>query len=673
VSVLYAAALGLAALAVVPLVLHLRRRETSRRVAFPALRYLSRAEDASARSLRTRDFLLLAVRIGLVLALVGAAAGLLLGRGAARDHHPTDVALVIDNSGSTARLIGDVTVLDQLREVAVRTLEAMRPGDRVWIFPAVGAPVAAGVSGPTAIRSLTGIRQTDGLADLGETVARAAAVLPPAGERRAEIQLLSDLQRTAFAGAPRSPPPSGGAFPLVVYQADRLSEANPTVTSVQLSSGHTVPYGPVHRVQATVARQPGRGPAAVPSEADTLAAPGARTDSPFMAADTTDDAATVVRLDVDGRTAGAARVRWEGATTLRLPDLEPGPHFGRVEIEPGGLRADDARHFTVRVVEPPVVSFFGPANSFVETAVQTLRAGGRLPEDPQSTGVITARILEGAAGARARPAGDFLLLIPPADPVNLTVFNQLLDRLGAAWTLRTDPAPGQLGFASGWDAVPGLGDVQVQVRYRLEPVGGGGSDSVLVRTDDGRPWAVWRRDGGQSYLLLASPMVPSATGLPTSPAMIPFVEWALFRGLRGRSWPETAFVAGEAVRLPARADSVRGSDGLVVRVEGGAPFVPERAGVHELYGDGRAYFAVNVPAPESDLRGLEGGELEELFPGQAVITAGPGEAAWESAIFRARRGVDSAAWFLFAALILAVVEIALATPGRSSTQGMPVA
>ncbi len=649
-SFLYAAALGLAALAVVPLVLHLRRRETSRRIAFPALRYLSRAEDASARSLRTRDFLLLAVRIGLVLALVGAAAGLLLGRGSARDHHPTDVALVIDNSGSTARLIGDVTVLDQLREVAVRTLEAMRPGDRVWIFPAVGAPVAAGVSGPTAIRSLAGIRQTDGRADLVATVARAAAVLPPAGKRRAEIQLLSDLQRTAFAGAPLPPPPSGGAFPLVVYQTDRLSEANPAVTSVQLSSGHTVPYGPVHRVQATVARQP----------AD-------------LAADTTAAAAAVVRLDVDGRTAGAARVRWEAATTLRLPDLEPGPHYGRVEIEPGGLRADDARHFTVRVVEPPIVSFFGPANSFVQTAVQTLRAGGRLQESPQSAGIITARILEGAAGARARPAGDFLLLIPPADPVNLTVFNQLLDRLGAAWTLRADPAPGQLGFATGWEAVPGLGDVRVQVRYRLEPVGGGGSDSVLVRTDDGRPWAVWRRDGGQSYLLLASPMVPAATSLPTSPAMIPFMEWALFRGLRGRSWPETAFVAGEAVRLPARGDSVRGSDGLVVRVEGGAPFVPERAGVHELYGDGRAYFAVNVPAAESDLRGLEGGELEELFPGQAVITAGPGEAAWERAIFRARRGVDSAAWFLFAALVLAVVEIALATPGRSSTQGMPVA
>jgi hypothetical protein len=613
VSFLYAAALGLAALAVVPLVLHLRRRETSRRIAFPALRYLSRAEDASARSLRTRDFLLLAVRIGLVLALVGAAAGLLLGRGSARDHHPTDVALVIDNSGSTARLIGDVTVLDQLREVAVRTLEAMRPGDRVWIFPAVGAPVAAGVSGPTAIRSLAGIRQTDGRADLVATVARAAAVLPPAGKRRAEIQLLSDLQRTAFAGAPLPPPPSGGAFPLVVYQTDRLSEANPAVTSVQLSSGHTVPYGPVHRVQATVARQP----------AD-------------LAADTTAAAAAVVRLDVDGRTAGAARVRWEAATTLRLPDLEPGPHYGRVEIEPGGLRADDARHFTVRVVEPPIVSFFGPANSFVQTAVQTLRAGGRLQESPQSAGIITARILEGAAGARARPAGDFLLLLPPADPVNLTVFTHLLDRLGAAWPLRADPAPGHLGFATGWEAV-------------------------------------WRRDGGQSYLLLASPMVPAATSLPTSPAMIPFMEWALFRGLRGRSWPETAFVAGEAVRLPARGDSVRGSDGLVVRVEGGAPFVPERAGVHELYGDGRAYFAVNVPAAESDLRGLEGGELEELFPGQAVITAGPGEAAWERAIFRARRGVDSAAWFLFAALVLAVVEIALATPGRSSTQGMPVA
>ena len=89
--------------------------------------------------------------------------------------------------------------------------------------------------------------------------------------------------------------------------------------------------------------------------------------------------------------------------------------------------------------------------------------------------------------------------------------------------------------------------------------------------------------------------------------------------------------------------------------------------MHELYGDGSAYFAVNVPVAESDLRRLGNDELEELLPGQAVITAGPGETDWERAIFRARRGVDSAAWFLFAALILAVAEVALATPGRSST------
>ena len=68
-SFLYLSALALGLSVVVPLILHLRRRQTDRRVSFPALRYLSRAEDARSRSLAASDLLLLAVRIGLLIAL----------------------------------------------------------------------------------------------------------------------------------------------------------------------------------------------------------------------------------------------------------------------------------------------------------------------------------------------------------------------------------------------------------------------------------------------------------------------------------------------------------------------------------------------------------------------------------------------------------------------------
>jgi len=105
VSFLHAWSIALGLAAIVPFILHLRRRRTDRRVSFPALRYLTSAEDARSRSLVASDVLLLATRTGLLIALALAAAGPLVGRGGAADHAPTDLAIVLDNSASTGRLV----------------------------------------------------------------------------------------------------------------------------------------------------------------------------------------------------------------------------------------------------------------------------------------------------------------------------------------------------------------------------------------------------------------------------------------------------------------------------------------------------------------------------------------------------------------------------------------
>ena len=117
----------LAVSAIVPIVLHFRKRQPDRRVAFPALRYLARAEDARSKSLVASDVLLLVVRIGLILALALAAAGPLLGRGGARDHPPTDVALIIDNSASVGRLTENGFLFDDLVSRAREALEVASP------------------------------------------------------------------------------------------------------------------------------------------------------------------------------------------------------------------------------------------------------------------------------------------------------------------------------------------------------------------------------------------------------------------------------------------------------------------------------------------------------------------------------------------------------------------
>ncbi len=636
-------------LVAVPLAIHFRRRRAGRRVAFPALRYLRQAGDATARSLRTHDLWLLAVRVALLAALVGAASGPLVGRGGVTDHRPSDIAIVIDNSASTGRIAGDITLLDRLIARARSTVAAGQIDDRFWIVPGVGPPLAAATTAARAAAALDRLEQTDGTADLRTAVERVAVALPREPGRHREVQLLSDWQRTALAPgvvsdtAGREGVRSSLAdLAVSVYRPGELSSENAAVQSLSLSQGAVAPAG---------VRQ------SVFFELSSSMSPGDESDPPDVP----------VRLRVDGQTTGAARVPRSGRGAMRLPELAPGPHYGRVEIEPGGLRADDVRFFALATPSPRPVVHAGPADGFVRAALETLRGAGRVGRlgrfgpaaDPRNLA-----ILEGTRGVRVADLGLAVVLIPPADPVELPAFNQFLRKLRLEWRARPDTLSGDLTLVAGAESVPGLAETRVLRRYRLEGVTS--ADSVWLRTGDGEPWLVHTRRADRKLVMLGSPLVPSASTLPTSPAMLPFLETVLLRASEPDVWPSFDFEAGQTVPVPSWVDSVGSPGKAVRRLEGGAPYVPLRAGLYELRGDGhQAFFAVNVPATESDLASLAGEEMEELFPGVDVTIAGPGERAWQRTIYRDRRGFDIAPWLLLVAVLLAVAESGLATPRRA--------
>jgi hypothetical protein len=104
VSFLSPALLALAAAAAVPLLLHLMRRRIARRIEFPAARYLLRAERENSRRMRLRNLLLMLLRVAAVLLLTAAAARP-VGRLAVAGHAPTAVAIVLDNTLSTAAVV----------------------------------------------------------------------------------------------------------------------------------------------------------------------------------------------------------------------------------------------------------------------------------------------------------------------------------------------------------------------------------------------------------------------------------------------------------------------------------------------------------------------------------------------------------------------------------------
>jgi hypothetical protein len=623
-------ALGLAALAALPVVLHLFRRDTRRRLAFPAIRYLRRARDRSARALKLRDRLLLITRVALVMVLAAAAAAPLVGRGDVADHIPTDVVLLVDNTGSMNRVSGEVTLLDRQRSRALELLRAARSGDRFWVLPAVGPVRAPGVQATDAADAIASVEATDATVNLSAVLREALRILPPASGRPREVVLLSDLQASSLPGPPFDLPDD---IRLLVSRIE-ASSANAAVVEVR-----PVPPGPG-----------GEGAVfAVLASSDP-------------AADTLE-----VRLGVSGQTVSIVRAESGGAAVFRFADPGPGEHAVSVEIPASGLRSDDRRHFILRSLDPPVIEHIGPADSYIARALETLDRAGQLKLQ-HDTGDVAAWFVEGVSpvGLPVAP-GAAWILTPPEDDELLARFNAELSRRGVPWRIDVVDVPGSTFLAPSGD-LPGIESIRVRGRHRLRSTGVE-ADTVLLETVDESPWIVSGHVSDRRYVLIGGPLVPESTDLPVTAVMLPLMEAVLFRwaGLGG-SLP-APISAGHIWTVPAGADSVAGPDGGSIRVDGGSPYVPWRAGIHTVYmaDGGTSLLAATVPATESDLRPASSSDLGRVLGSTDVVEA-RSEAEWNASMYGNRRGWLASPYLLAIALALVLLEAALATHGKRTTR-----
>ena len=653
-SVLYPWALALAALAAVPLLLHLVRRETRRRVPFPALRYLQSAERLNARSMRIRDWLLALVRVAVVVLLAGAASRPLVGRGEAGSHPPTDLILVLDNTASMVRLSGESALLDVARSAANVTLEHMGPEDRVWLATPVDGMAVTGGTAVEAARALESIRGSDASGSMPEAIELAVSAVPGVEGRVRELQVLTDLQGGSFSGTVRP----GDGISVRVLQLIPDVVPNGAVTAVDIGPSTPVPPGSAVTVTARLTAWPaGSGPG--------------------LSVDSQSPAEVDARLPHDGRPAGVQTAAWGSDAAFSLPSPTPGSHVVRVEIDPSGLRADDGRQTGVRVADAARVAIHRGAGSeadFLERALETLEADGRI--DLSTAGPIDVAILVGpGASGRLQPrqAGrePSIVLIPPLDVLALPAFNQELSSLGVPWRAELDPQAGALRIDG--REVPGLSDQFVSRRYSLRAIQAPGSpaDSILLRTSDGEPWAARGEiNGFATYVLLGSPLHPDATGLPVSVAMVDFVDVLVNRWVRPGD-PPGSRQAGELLTLPPRADSLAGPSGRAERVEGGAPWRPRLAGSWRLAlrtedGTESRFIGVNVAASESDPAPIGTDDLSRVIEsdGLRIVRSA---AEWEDAIFARRRGRDLRPALVAIMLLALVIEAVLAAPRRSRT------
>ena len=607
----------------VPLVLHLFHRHESRRVSFPALRYLLRTEREHARRIRLRQLLLLILRAGVIILLALAAARPFL-RKLGDAHPPTALAIVLDNSMSVGRVVGDERLLDGLKRRALDALDAAGAEDRIWVMRAGEPWDVPTPGGPSEARDRVVATEISAAAgDLVDVVRRAASLVEQADLPAAEVQVLTDLQATAFP------------------------EAGPPLTSVPVLVFRPSAEPPPNRYLENLVIGGGLPPVA-----------GRRTEVTAGVGGETDEAP--LRLVVDDRIRGATRVPAGATAALPFGPFQEGWTSGYVETDPDALASDDRRWFVQEIRPPPVVSLQGASPFFLEQALVVLEDGGRLQRSATEPDIVLAVAGEGAAAART---GATVVVVPPVDAEELPALNRRLAEAGIPWRYEGLPVRGEALMGEHRVPVP-LEGLRVSTGYRLVAGGSTGGAEVLARLEDGSPWIVRGRTGAGTYRLVGSAFDPDATNLPVSAFMVPLLEWLV--STSGSGSGERAVEAGTRLSLPATATAVETPDGTRHPVDPGLDFRPTRdPGVYRIMlGDSVLdAVAVNTPVRESLLEPAEGVVVVQAFGPEVRIFSDT--TAWAAAVFSSRQGDELWRPIVAIALLLLVLESVVAASGAT--------
>ena len=618
--------LAAAAVVAVPLILHLFHRHELRRVPFPALRYLLRATRDHARTIRFRQLLLLILRVSICLLLV-LAGSRLYWRGAGGTHRPTALVVILDNSLSSGLVQGEQRVLDRLKGLALETMDAAGPEDRIWVMRA-GEPWDVAVPGSVveARARVLETQVTSGEGDLVAALERAAVLVAAASMEETEIQLLSDLQATAFRSEAPVALPAGTH--LLVYEPPSSATDNRYLREVLVGGGLAPMANERSQVSVAVAGTGDGG--------DTLA----------------------VRLVAGGRTVGATTITAGSEALLGVGPFAGGVVSGYAEIDPDALRGDDRRYFSVSVRPPVRVSLEGEGSFFFEQAIEVLARAGRAR--PAVSGLPEVVVSVGGGGLDSRPTGSAVIVAPPSDGAMLPALNRLLLLAEIPWRYESVDGTGETTVAESRLPVA-FDEVRIRRRYRLVANGEEAAGQVQVTLDSGSPWIVTGRTPDGAYLLLGSPVDAEATSLAVSAHMLPLVEWMVAR------WPfqsgASSFTVGEVLPVPDGVTAVADAGGEVAAAGPGAQVVARAPGLYRLLaGDSLVQqVAVNPPEAESLLEPVGEAALGALLGddyGRADASS------WRRSVFASQQGSELWRWLLLAVLVLLLVESRIAATGR---------
>jgi hypothetical protein len=418
--------LALTSAIVVPLLIHLMRRRIGMRIEFPAARYLARAEREHSRTLRLRNLLLMLLRV-LALLAIAVAAARPVARWVGSGHAPSAIAVVVDNSLSSAVVVNGHPLLDQFKGMARDVLGSATAADRLWLVTMDGK--VRGGNAATLRDEISRIEPLAGAGDPSGTLGRAASVVRASGLEARQIALVTDGQRTEWQR-----PGALTDAQILVFAPNTTPPPNRAVTLAEARPVRWTPRG------AVAAR--------------------------FLSRDS-----TTYRITLNGRTFARGTAAPNEEVVVHAQPPERGWVAGTVELEPDELAGDNVRHFAVWIGAAPGVALAPSVGPFARSAIDVLRSASRIT-DGKDIAIVTGDELS------TLPA----LITAPTDPVRLGAANRALEKAGVPWRFGERRA-GETSVRG-----TGLDGVTASMRYDLVAQPGAAAETLAVVGRDA--WAV---------------------------------------------------------------------------------------------------------------------------------------------------------------------------------------
>ncbi len=693
----------------IPIIIHLVFRRRAKPMEFGTLYFLRLVDRQVMRRHRLKELLLLALRLLLLAAMIGALIKHTLDRAVFGGRSvPTSAAIVLDNTCSMRASLQGGQAFALARAAARSVLEGLGEGSTATLVPfdAPGDSPARPTSFVDELRKdIDGMGCGYGTARLARPLRRTLASLELSTEPRKELYILTDMQKLAWAGdldGLREAVPDD--VPIFLVDVGQDVTGNLAVENVNFGLKVTV-RGAVSTLYCEVRNT---GPSGL---------------------------ARKLTLFVRDRKVAEQEVTVAagGRRTVVFTHVfeETGLHHGRVEFDADDFEPDNRRYFTARVREklPVLVVNGGPsvipyrdAAFYLKVALDaTSRRGERhspLEAEIVSEGETASRTL-GEYGcvilvdvARVEPpwarqlaayvSGGGGLLIFCGSRVDAASYDvtlggvgeEAVDLLPAGLTRAVSASAREDPFFRIVDVDvrhPVLRDISAEIAwdttqvkrfFRTEPADEeGDATHVLLSLGDG-PLLLERKVGSGTVMLFTGTCTPEWGNVPLKAYFLPLVHQIVYYMSRARSEAASTPVGmAYGLKLPeARGEALvkfippeqkaesPGDEPPLRPVELTVAPGEDKAVFHETLAPGiyhteahvagktvRGMFAVNVPPRESELERLSTREAEALLDlDNLKVVAGPERLA--AVVARERQGLPLWDYLLLVTIMAAVVE-----------------